>query len=309
MKLLFTIFTTLTLLNSVAYGQLPKVSSGKVVRVENFQSKYIAPRNVDIWLPQDYSSKKKYAVLYMHDGQMLFDSTITWNHQEWEVDETMSALLKEGKIRNCIVVGIWNTGKGRHSDYFPQKPFESLSPMLQDSLLSKVQRNGESSLFDGKVRSDSYLKFIVKELKPYIDSHYSTLTNRKNTFIAGSSMGGLISMYALCEYPRVFGGAACLSTHWVGTFTTLNNPIPDAFLAYLKKHLPSPKTHKIYFDYGTKTLDSLYEPYQLEADKIIAKKGYSQANWITRKFVGDNHSERSWSHRLAIPLEFLLGQE
>ena len=84
-------------------------------------------------------------------------------------------------------------------------------------------------MFPVPVQSDAYLKFLVTELKPFIDSTFSVATDRSNTFIAGSSMGGLISMYAVCEYPAVFGGAACLSTHWPGIFTAENNPIPEAF--------------------------------------------------------------------------------
>ena len=92
--------------------------------------------------------------------------------------------------------------------------------------------------------SDNYLKFIVEELKPFIDSTYSTLIDKENTFIAGSSMGGLISMYAVCEYPNVFGGAACLSTHWPGTFEVENNPIPEIFYNYLTNNLPKPNQNK-----------------------------------------------------------------
>ncbi|MFY7652879.1 MAG: alpha/beta hydrolase-fold protein, partial [Chitinophagaceae bacterium] len=105
---------------------LPQVSSGKLVRLENFSSKFVDARNVDIWFPENYDGKKKMAVLYMHDGQMLFDATTTWNKQDWGVDETVAALIKDKAIRNCIVVGVWNSGKNRHIDYFPQKPFESL---------------------------------------------------------------------------------------------------------------------------------------------------------------------------------------
>jgi len=244
MKKKAIVLCTLVMGVTAIFGQMPTVSSGKIIRVENFQSKYIKPRNIDIWLPENYSSTNKYAVLYMHDGQMLYDSTMAWNRQEWGVDENMSKLLNEEKIRNTIIVAIWNSGKGRHSDYFPQEPFESLPKSVKDSLLTLAKRNSENTLFDGNVRSDNYLKFIVKELKPYIDSHYSTLPNRANTFIAGSSMGGLISMYAICQYPKVFGGAACMSTHWIGTFATKNNPIPHVILSYLKRHLPSPKRIK-----------------------------------------------------------------
>lgn len=287
-------------------AQLPQTASGTVQRFENFPSKYVSPRHVDVWLPEGYSTRKKYAVLYMHDGQMLFDSATTWNKQEWGVDETMSRLLAAGKIRDCIVVGIWNIGKTRHANYFPQKPFEALPESLQDSLLDQAQRNPQSGLFAIRVNSDHYLHFLVHELKPFIDSRFSTKKDRKNTFVAGSSMGGLISMYAICEYPKVFGGAACLSTHWPGTFEVENNPIPDAFMQYLRTHLPDPKTHKFYFDYGTATLDALYEPFQLKADQVMSAKGYTSKNWITRKFEGEDHSERAWRGRLGIPLEFLL---
>lgn len=178
----------------------------------NFPSSHVTNRDVDVWLPKNYDPTKKYAVLYMHDGQMLFDSTITWNKQEWGVDETMTQLLDSNKIRPCIVVGISNSGAERHSDYFPQKPFESLTTDFRDSLVQEVQKSQSQPLFATKVQSDDYLKFIVSELKPFIDSTYSTLTKPSDTFIAGSSMGGLISMYAICEYPKIFRGSS-LSIH------------------------------------------------------------------------------------------------
>jgi predicted alpha/beta superfamily hydrolase len=157
-----------------------------------------------------------------------------------------------------------------------------------------------------KPTSDRYLKFIVKELKPYIDRTYSVKTDRAHTFIAGSSMGGLISMYAICEYPAVFGGAACLSTHWVGTFTLENNPVPDAFITYLRKKLPDPKNHKIYFDCGDQTLDALYPEIQKQVDNVMKNKGFTESNWVTKYFPGEDHSEQAWSKRLHIPLAFLL---
>ena len=283
------------------------LSAGKVERIEDFNSKFIPSRNVDVWLPDDYSGDKKYAVLYMHDGQMLFDSTTTWNGQEWGVDETMERLLKEDKIRNTIVVGIWNTAF-RHSEYFPQKPFEKLPKAFRDSLLNTDNEDQESSLFKTQVNSNNYLKFIVHELKPFIDNKYATHSDMKNTFIAGSSMGGLISMYAICEYPEIFYGAGCLSTHWVGIFDTLNNPIPQLFSEYLEHNLPSAQNHKIYFDFGTETLDALYEPYQTKMDSILIKHGYNDQNWKTLKFEGENHSERAWNKRLDIPLKFLLNK-
>jgi predicted alpha/beta superfamily hydrolase len=284
---------------------LPRVVSGTIQRIENFQSKFVDARNIDIWLPEGYNANEKYAVLYMHDGQALYDSTTTWNHQEWGVDDIAGELIRQKKVQPFIVVGIWNSDAKRHIDYFPQKPFEALSSSQQDSIYTANNKGGRI-LFPGKIQSDRYLKFIVSELKPFIDSVYSTLKGPSNTFIAGSSMGGLISMYAICEYPKIFGGAACLSTHWPGVFTMENNPIPDAFLNYMRTHLPDPKHHKIYFDYGDQTLDAMYPPLQAKVDEVMDAKGYTSKNWVTKYFPGESHSEMSWHKRLDIPLLFLL---
>lgn len=281
------------------------VANGTTRRFSDFNSKYVDSRNIDIWLPDGYDAKKKYAVLYMHDGQMLFDSTINWNHQEWGIDETLGKLIKEKKIKDCIVVGIWNTPK-RHVEYFPQKALDYLSDSEKTDLLNITVGENKILLMEGGPISDNYLKFIVNELKPFIDSGFSTLKDQQNTFISGSSMGGLISMYAICEYPEVFGGAACLSTHWPGTFTVENNPVPAAFLKYLKDHLPLPANHRIYFDYGSETLDALYKPFQLQADEIMKAKGYTSKNWISLEFPGENHSEKAWNKRFNIPAQFLL---
>jgi pimeloyl-ACP methyl ester carboxylesterase len=120
-------------------------------------------------------------------------------------------------------------------------------------------------------------------------------------------MGGLISMYAICEYPKVFGGAACLSTHWPGLLSIENNPVPVAFYKYLEAKLPSPKKHKIYFDYGDRTLDALYPPLQAQVDSIIRARGFTERNWLTRFFQGHDHSENAWKSRLETPVLFLFG--
>jgi len=295
-------------LGLLAAAQLPAVISGSLQRHENFPSKYVTSRHVDVWLPEGYNELQKYNVLYMHDGQMLFDSATTWNKQSWEVDDVITGLLQQQKIKDVIVVAIWNGGSTRHADYFPQKPFEALSQAEKDTVYSAARSNGVSVFNNYKIQSDNYLKFLVKELKPFIDKNYSVFKDRSHTFIAGSSMGGLISMYAICEYPNIFGGAACLSTHWPGIFTMENNPVPNTFFSYLKKHLPNPKTHKIYFDYGDATLDALYPPLQKKADEIMKEKGFTTVNWITKYFPGEEHSEKAWHKRLAVPLTFLLGR-
>ena len=278
---------------------IPAVQSGSIDRYLSFPSRYVQVRNIDVWLPDNYSQAKKYPVLYMHDGLGLFDKSITWNHQEWDVDSVIGSLIKDKKVKDCIVVAIPNSGKHRASEYYPQKPFESLPAGTQERLLG--------NMLQGKIEADNYLRFLVEELKPFIDNQYSTRPDRANTFVMGSSMGGLISMYAICEYPEVFGGAACLSTHWIGDSTDPNNSIiPDSFVEYLKKHLPSPGNHKIYFDYGTEMLDSYYKPHQLKVDEVMRLKKYTPRQWVTKEFTGKDHSENSWNERLHVPLQFLL---
>lgn len=257
-----------------------------------------------IWLPSDYSPEKKYAVLYMHDGQMLFDSSTTWTKQEWRVDETMNRLSAENEIRDAIVVGIPNNSAYRWAEYLPQAILDSIPSAIRGPLVRKW--------LQGKPLGDAYLRFIVEELKPYIDQEYATLPDAANTLVMGSSMGGIISLYAISEYPDVFGGAGCLSTHWpLGlpgiTDDDIAFDVPGAFRKYLQDNLPSPLNHRIYFDYGSETLDSLYKPHQLLVDSIMMYKGYTAENWITREFRGEAHTERSWADRLHIPLQFLLG--
>jgi esterase/lipase superfamily enzyme len=279
---------------------------GKLIELDAFPSSLVEPRPVTIWIPASYDSSKQYAVLYMQDGQMLFDSASTWTHQEWKVDETMSRMLAENTIRDAIVVGIYNSGQNRWAEYVPQAILDSIPPSSKDPLVQKWLNN--------KPQADQYLRFIVEELKPYMDSHYATLPDKANTFIMGSSMGGIISLYAICEYPEIFGGAGCLSTHWPLGIPGMEDDditydVAGEYIKYLRKHLPSPSDHRIYFDYGTATLDSLYRPYQIVVDAIMSEHGYTSKNWITREFPGEDHTERAWAKRLHIPLQFLLGKD
>lgn len=281
-----------------------ELASGTIKRIDTFPSKYVRPRTVDVWLPSNYSKNEKYAVLYMHDGQMLFDSTTTWNKQEWKVDEIVGGLIDSRKIKNTIVVAIWNHSDIRWAEYFPKKTFALTPQKFQDSMVSvATEKLGKKNV---EFQSENYLKFIVEELKPFVDARFSVKTNLENTVIAGSSMGGLISMYAICEYPDIFGGAACLSTHWIGVNNFENNPFPESFFSYMEQNLPSAKNHNIYFDYGTTTLDQYYLPYQHRVDEVLKEKGFNDTNYKNLKFEGHDHSENAWNKRFQIPVEFLL---
>ena len=275
---------------------VPVAAVGRIEHLSAFPSKFVPARNVDVWLPPGYNAKDRCSVVYMHDGQMLFDGRITWNKTAWNMAETASALMREGKIPQTIIVGIWSIGSTRQSEYFPEKAL----PFVPQEPRDKFVRSDLS----GKPQADNYLSFIVEELKPAIDARYATLPDRAHTTVMGSSMGGIISLYAICEYPAVFGGAGCLSTGWIATFPK-NATFPLATFIYLQGHLPDPATHRIYFDQGTATVDALFSEAQAFADLVVRDRGYTDKNFMSRIYPGADHSELSWAKWVAIPLEFL----
>jgi len=291
-------------------GPAPQVAAGRIVDLGVVQSKYTDPRRVVVWLPTGYQPRgRKYAVLYMHDGQNLFDTKTAGYAKEWQIDEHLDRLIAEKKVRPTIVVGIWSTPK-RLREYVPSKGFSTLPPEYMDRV---------RGLYGGDPLSDGYLKFLVRELKPRIDKSFNVKSDRANTLVMGSSMGALISLYAIDEYPNVFGGAGMVSTHWPLFLPTAGNTkiseaeyevVSSAFERYLAPALPDPRFHKLYFDHGSETLDSAYAAYQERVDVVVARRGYRQnANWLTRSFPGQAHDEVSWASRVDIPLQFLLPPE
>mgnify|MGYP003290303521 CR=1 FL=1 len=205
--------------------------TGNLEIYEDFPSQFVESRAVRVWTPSDYDPSQKYDVIYMHDGQNLFDASITWNQQEWGVDEVISSLIESGEIRPCIVVGIDNSAL-RYAEYYPSA--------ICDDVPAGVLPEGFRSW------GDEYLRFVVEEVKPWVDGKYSTWTDSGHTFIMGSSCGGLISSYAFCRYPEVFGGAACLSTHssLMNPDTEIDQkPASEAYIEYLKENLPADADH------------------------------------------------------------------
>lgn len=284
---------------AAAQDPMPVVPAGRVERLAAFPSQFVAARNVDVLLPPGYDGKTRCPVIYMHDGQMLFDPGITWNKASWRLAGTVAGLIAQGKIPATIIVGIWNNPSLRHSEYFPEKALPFLPEEARAAFVGKW--------LAGKPHADGYLRFIAQELKPAIDARYATLADRQHTTVMGSSMGGIISLYAICEYPEVFGGAGCLSTHWTGSFEK-NAAIPLAIFSYLQGHLPDPRTHRIYFDHGTVTLDTLYGEAQAFADVMLRDRGYTDRNFMSLVFPGEGHTEDAWARRVATPIVFLDGR-
>lgn len=266
-----------------------------MIRLDNFPSRHVAPRHVDIWLPPGYEAEPEshYPVLYMHDGQNCFVDRDASYGVAWRVQDVLARLVAASEARPALIVGIWNGGEQRMIEYRPARPFLALTSRTRRRVLHGL---------GGAPLSDAYLAFIVEELKPFIDAGYRTMPGREHTVLMGSSMGGLISLYALCEYPAVFGGAAGLSSHWPA--------VEGVIVPYLRQRLPDPATHRLYLDQGTDGIDTLYRPTQLLVDAAVAAAGYTPGvNWLSQVYPGAGHFETDWQARVHVPLRFLLGQD
>jgi predicted alpha/beta superfamily hydrolase len=257
---------------------------------KNFPSELIAPHQVDVWVPATIIPGECLPVLYMQDGQNLLDPAHAYGKVDWGVDEAITRLVHTTRSRGAIVVAIWNNAQ-RQREYMPLRPMKSPAARhLLDQFTAREK---------GDPLGELYLRFIVAELKPFIDSHYPTLPDQPHTFIMGSSMGGLISAFALCEFPHIFAGAACLSTHW--TFGGM--PMVEG----IGSQLPPPGQHRLYFDHGTGGLDADYAPFQERMDVLLQGRGYTpDVDLMSLKFEGASHNESAWRERVHMPLEFLL---
>jgi predicted alpha/beta superfamily hydrolase len=230
-------------------------------------------RRVWIYLPEGYaSSKKRYPVLYMHDGQNLFDDATSYSG-EWGVDECLDTMKKK-----CIVVAVDNGQDKRLNEYCPY-----------DFSLTGIAASYSSNKGEG----NQYVDFLVKTLKPFIDRKYRTLRDKAHTFIAGSSMGGLISMYAVLKYPDFFGGVGVFSpAFWVG-----QKIFPD-----IKKKGKMVQS-KIYFYAGKKESDSMVTD-MLKAMEGMSKVSHSKITAVIRD--DGKHNEQSWRKEFPLFYQWLM---
>lgn len=301
-----TLLTSLAVLPLAGRAFAEAPTSGRLVEHADVASAHAATRNVTVWLPPGYDgSDARYPVLYMHDGQNLFDASKA-PFGEWCVDEHLGRLIGAGQVRAPIVVGVWNTPL-RLREYVPADLIAALPSDMRDDV---------QAIYGGPSLSDGYLAFLTKELKPFIDKTYHTLTGPADTTIAGSSMGGLMSMYAVMKRPDVFGACACLSTHWPLKVEGLEpGPALDAWrdrlvaawTGVISAGLPDPASgRRFYFDHGDETLDQFYAGFQTRVDDTFRARGYGPNQFETLVFPGAQHNEASWNARLDVPLKFLL---
>ncbi|MBI3195247.1 MAG: histidine kinase [Ignavibacteriae bacterium] len=226
-------------------------------------------RDVIVWLPPSYETDttKRYPVLYMHDGQNIVDPKTSFIGYDWHVDEVAESLIKFNKMKEINVVGI-NNSPDRSPEYSQTK------------------------------KGEAYQKFIVQILKPMIDNEYRTLTDRANTGVMGSSMGGLASFLLVWNYPEVFSMAGCLSPAF-----------PEETIAEAEQFNGPEKNIRLYIDNGGVGLE---KELQIGCDlmlPVLRKKGFvdgKNLEWFLDKKA--EHNERAWAARLWRPLMFMFGK-
>lgn len=237
---------------------------------KNFFCKNLKPRDVVVWLPPDYYSDttKKYPVLYMQDGQNIFNPATSAFGVDWRLDEIADSLINVNKIQELIIIGVYNTAD-RWKEY-------------NDSDTGRI-----------------YLNFLLNELKPFIDDHYRTKTDKANTAIGGSSLGGLISLIAVWEFSDYFSKAACLSPAFkIGSIDYVSSVI---------NYTGKKKDIKLYIDNGGIGLEASLQPGVDDMLKALIQKGYELGKDIL--WIKDNeaeHNEAAWSKRANQFLQFLF---
>lgn len=258
--------------------------TGKLIFHEQVASQHLTrPRNVSVWLPPGYdASDERYPVLYLHDGQNLFDAATAAFGVEWQVDETATRLIKAEEIPAVVIVGIWNT-----------------SDRIDEYTLTKDRRLERGG------RGLDYIQFLSEELKPFIDRTYRTQTEPEFTLIGGSSLGGLISLHACIEKPDVFG--ACLA------FSPSLGWDDERLLKSLRSDTTWPDRVHLWFSMGThegsdiKSHAANLERAHRLRDLLKPAQAETTLPVHFHEFEKGTHDEKSWALQFGVGLKSVLG--
>lgn len=264
---------------------------GTLVYWTDVGSAFLGPRRtVSVWLPPGYATDttRRYPVLYMHDGQNLFDPRIANTGTDWGVDEAIVRLVRRGAIPPVIVVGVWNSpDRGREYSPWHDAP--------------------------------RYARFLVEELMPRVNLAFRTLTDPASTGVMGSSMGGLLSWYLVTRHPDRFGSCGCLSTHFplseavaARVMRAPASTAPPDTTPYVLRDiaggLRAPASARYWFDHGTRGLDAAYAPTHEAVRGWLRSQGRVEGrDFVVRAYEGADHNEASWRARLEDPLMFMFG--
>jgi predicted alpha/beta superfamily hydrolase len=234
-------------------------------------------RDLVIYLPPGYEDQpgRRFPVLYLHDGQNLFDgSTAFVPGMDWHVGETADHMISIGAVEPLIIVGIYNLGKHRIHEYTP----------------SRVPKLGGG-------RANRYAKFLIEELKPFIDHEYRTLGDFRNTGLGGSSLGGLVSLYVGLKFSHVYGRLAALSPSvwW-------NQRAMHRFAASARVE---PRPH-IWLDIGSREGSQILRDVENFRDVLLKKGWQTDHDLHYERVEGAEHNEAAWAQRVGPVLQFLF---
>lgn len=278
---------------------------GSLWRIADWGPPRALPRRVDVWLPPGAAlgARGSLPLLVMHDGQNLFEARHGMGGETWQMAQ---AAMRLPPARRPAILGVWNT-PARRREYLPTAMERELPQDLRDRIAGA---NG------GPPLSDGYLAFVAGELVPWARTALPVSHQRADTLVVGASMGGLISLAALCRDPQLWGGAGCLSIHWPlltdAAAYERGDLQTDRVLAALDRFMAGTMLrpgngHRLFLDRGSEGLDALYPPYQAAMDQRLAGLGWTgQTGLRSLVIAGSGHNEASWRARVDAALAWLL---
>jgi predicted alpha/beta superfamily hydrolase len=253
------------------------VSSGTLRKHENFRSRFLRnQRDLIVYTPPGYHEQpwRHFPVLYLHDGQNLFDGATSFiPGQDWHVGQTADACILAGQVEPLVIVGMYNT-KARIREYTPTQV-----PKL------------------GGGRADRYAKFLIEEVKPFIEREYRTQGGRENIGIGGSSLGGLVSLYLGLRHADIFGKIAALSPSvwW-------NQLVIHRFAA----SIPAEPRPRIWLDIGTRESPRIVGQVEQFRDVLLRRGWQLERDLHYERVEGAEHNEAAWAQRVGPFLRFLF---
>lgn len=267
----------------------------------------LPPRDLFVWRPDAPVPPDGFRVLYMQDGQNLFDARLVPFGTAWEADRALSRLVDAGLAASAIIVGVASTAE-RFTDYAPALILDRLPP---------AARGAVEAAWGGASRSATYARMVIEEVKPLIDAHFPTSPGADATFVGGSSLGAAAALEIVARYPDRVAGAACLSAHFSLLPVTETEAIPDHFVADVARAvgdfavscLPPAGRHHLWLDRSALGIDRFYGPTHAAIGAALAGLGYVEGSDLAlRIYPGVGHDEDAWRARFGDALAFLLGR-
>ena len=260
-------------------------------------------QRLTIWLPPGYTTgRRAYPVLYMHDGQNLFDPAMSAFNKVWAADRAMLQCARAGLIAPHIIVGVWAPDYDRSRQYLPNWIAQHAPDPLGRHLTARAGNT---------ILSDAYVAWLSGPLKACVDRSFRTRPGAADTAMIGSSMGGLISCYALARQPSVFGRVAALSPHWPVMLPPLVDDTQAALMdlwdQWMQSQLGAPGARRLWIDRGNEYLDAAYAPYHARATERLQTLGWTLgSDFESRIYPAASHNEDHWRTRLSDVLTWLL---